>query len=339
MKIQFKLAFCFMLVFTLNNNVFAQKESIDSTKTKKDIYVIIKNDGNELVGEILSDNGREVLILTKSIGKVYVNKSDIQEMKIISPEGQELDQSGKQVGYIPRGVFTTRYYFTNNALPNKKGDHYALLNLYGPEVHFALSDKFSLGVMTTWIGSPLALASKYSFKTKKEKINFSLGTIMGTSGFLGNFMYYGGLHWGTATFGDRSKNFSVSAGYVYIGKIAGSLLNNGPIVSLAGIIKVGKKASLFFDSMVLLEGKKTYTQTGATIYSPPDMYGNQTIVSHEPDVVKKVNSLAMFIMPGMRFQQTEKKAFQFALAGVCYTNSNGDLVSFPLPMCSWFLKF
>lgn len=338
MKIQFRLLFCFLLLFTLNNTVFAQDQQMDSTKKEKEIYVLIKNDGTELIGEILSDDGREVLMLTRSIGKVYVRKSDIQELKIISEEGKEIEQSGKQIGYMPRGVFTTRYYFTNNALPNKRGDHYALLNLYGPEVHFALSDNFSLGVMTTWIGSPLALASKYSFRTKKEKVNFSLGTIMGTSGFLGNFRYYGGLHWGTATIGDRAKNISLSAGYVYIGKLEGELMNNGPMVSLAGIIKVGKKASLFFDSMVLLEGEKTYTTVGAPKYAN-DIFGNATIIGYEPDVVKKAYSVPLFIMPGMRFQQTDKKAFQIALAGVSFTNNEGDLISFPLPLCSWFLKF
>lgn len=337
MKIQIKVAIIFTMILMLNNNIFGQKEQIDSIKTKKEVYVVIKNDGSELIGEILSDDGREVLLLTKKIGKVYIKKSDIEEMKIISDEGEEIEQSGKQIGYMPRGVFTTRYYFTNNALPNKRGDHYALLNLYGPEVHFALSDNFSLGVMTIWIGSPFALATKYSIKTKKEKINFSLGTIMGTSSFLGNFRYYGGLHWGTATFGDRSKNISLSAGYVYIGKISGSLITQGPIVSCAGIIKVGKKASLFFDSMILIEGEKSYTTAGPPIFA--DINGIQTMVGTEPDIVKKVNSIPLFIMPGMRFQRTDKKAFQIALAGVSFNNSEGELISFPFPLCSWFLKF
>ena len=36
--------------------------------------------------------------------------------------------------------FMTRYHFTNNALPNKKGDHYFLLSLFGPEVHFGMTE-------------------------------------------------------------------------------------------------------------------------------------------------------------------------------------------------------
>ncbi len=328
MKIQFKLTFFFLIAFTLNNSISGQNVQTDSTQQTKEIYILIKHDGTELIGEVLSDDGREVLILTKNIGKVYVQKSDIQELKILTEEEKRLDRSSKQLGYMPRGVFTTRYYITNNALPNKKGDHYALLNLYGPEVHFALSDNFSLGVMTTWIGSPLALAAKYSFKTKKEKLNFSLGTIMGSSGFLWGFKYYGGLHWGTVTLGDRSKNISLSAGYIYIGRFSETFMTKGPMLSLAGIARVTKKASLFFDSMVLLEGEKKYTH-----------YAYSSITQTYNPSVNKSTSFAFFIMPGMRFQQTDTQAFQFALAGVSFINNTGEQVSFPLPMCSWFFKF
>lgn len=80
--------------------------------------------------------------------------------------------------YIQAGPFSTRYSFTTNALPIVKGENYALVNLYGPEVHFALSDQFSLGVMSTWIASPLILAAKYSLKTNNELLNFSVELLL-----------------------------------------------------------------------------------------------------------------------------------------------------------------
>ena len=45
-----------------------------------------------------------------------------------------------------------------------------------------------------------------------------------------------------------------------------------------------------------------------------------------------------FIMPGIRFSKSPERAFQFAAAGVL-SSRNGDLISFPVPMCSWFFKF
>ena len=46
----------------------------------------------------------------------------------------------------------------------------------------------------------------------------------------------------------------------------------------------------------------------------------------------------LYFMPGMRYQQTDKKAFQFALAGVSVWQ-DGQNITFPLPLLSWFFKF
>ena len=58
------------------NNI--QQEASDTTK--KQLFLIRKTDGNELYGFIISDDGREILLETKTIGKVYINKSDIKEI-------------------------------------------------------------------------------------------------------------------------------------------------------------------------------------------------------------------------------------------------------------------
>jgi len=45
------------------------------------------------------------------------------------------------------------------------------------------------------------------------------------------------------------------------------------------------------------------------------------------------------IMPGCRIQSTSNKAFQFSVAGIMYTNNDGDFIPIPIPMCSWFRGF
>ena len=50
------------------------------TRLKNSFLLIRKTDGNELYGFIISDDGREILLETKTIGKVYINKSDIKEI-------------------------------------------------------------------------------------------------------------------------------------------------------------------------------------------------------------------------------------------------------------------
>ena len=209
----------FLFSFSMLSQGIAQEIRTDSTEKKKAYYLIKKSDGNELYGYIISDDGREILLDTKNIGKVYINKSDIKE--IIDLNQADVENYGE---LRETGPFTTRYYFTNNALPVKKGDDYAMLNLYGPEVHFSLSDNFSLGIMANWIASPIALAAKYSFNSK-GKTHIALGTIIGSSGYIEQAGVNGGLHWLTITRGDRKSNFSFSAGYGYIYDNA-NLFNN-----------------------------------------------------------------------------------------------------------------
>lgn len=183
---------------------------------KKEFYVIKKSDGAEYVGEVISDDGREVLVLTKSIGKIFIIKSDIVSMTRIDASKLSQSSDGIYEDFRVEGPYTTRYFFTTNALPIKKKENYMMIGLQGPEVHFAVNDNLSLGVMATWIASPIALAAKYSFESKSEsKTHFALGTIMASSGYLLQAQGFGGIHWATVTQGDRKSNVSFSAGYAY----------------------------------------------------------------------------------------------------------------------------
>jgi hypothetical protein len=354
------------------NLAFGQNVEPDST-SKDQLYVVTKNDGREYIGKILSDDGREILIETEILGKIYIPKSEI--ISIIKVQDQKEIVYGE---YQSTGPFTTRYAFTTNALPIKKGENYALLNIWGPEVHFALTDHLNVGVMSTWAASPMILALKYSFKTKNEKINFSIGTLMGTSGYFNTFRGFGGLHFANITMGSRKKNLTLSGGYAYMkdGSYSsyfepGTYITNGsalyynygdqklvspmqqgPIFSIAGIIPVGAKASFVFDSMVGFFSSQKNVVTTTTLIpdasyqdpNPPYTYYNIP-GTYQHDVVNvRTESNALFLMPGMRFQTKENRAFQVALAGVAvfrtkgYTGSNPNY-SLPIPMCTWFFRF
>jgi len=345
--------FILILSFLLYaGSIFAQEQAQDSTK-KSNPYVITKLNGAEYIGDLISDDGREVLIVTENLGKIYIPKSDIKSM--VKVEQKKDIVYGE---YRTAGPFTTRYAFTNNAHPIKKGENYTMINLYGPEVHFAVSNHFNIGIMSTWIASPLILAMKYNLKTKDSKLNFSVGTLLGTSGYINSFRGYGGLHWLSMTLGDRMNNITFSSGYGYIqsGRINNIPLEGvyytpnfdmttgrkpitkGPLFSLAGILKVGAKASFVFDSMLLLYEKVT-SNTKSEELSPGY---NNGLVFIEPSYKYTITNdtrlnAGLLIMPGMRFQSSEKKAFQFSLAGVSIFGQNN--VSFPFPMCSWFQKF
>lgn len=195
---------------------YAQSEDAPTDSTKKEYYLIKKTDGAEFVGQVLSDDGREVLLVTKNIGKIYIPKADIASMEKIDASKIATDENGEYQDFRVEGPYTTRYFFTTNALPIKKKENYMMIGLQGPEVHFAVNDNLSLGVMATWIASPIAIAAKYSFNAKPEsKTHFALGTIVASSGYLLNAQGFGGLHWATVTQGTRKSNVSFSAGYAY----------------------------------------------------------------------------------------------------------------------------
>jgi len=348
-----------LLIVVSSLNTFGQS---DTTKVK---HVIIKHNGNEYIGVILSDDGREVLIETEKMGKVYIPKSEIKEIKLI-----ENERDITYGEFNDAGPFTTRYAFTTNALPIVKGENYALVNLYGPEVHFAVSNHLNVGIMASWIGSPIALAFKYTIPTVNKKLNFSLGTVSGSSGYLNNFQGFGGLHFANMTYGDRKANLTFAAGYAhfqtgnqtmimtegvyttndpyYYGEGYTTMKQpaiQGPMFSIAGIAKVGPKASFVFDSMLgVFNNNSSRSNVQTRTLQEPDFPNNipgkyeHTVTT----ITETRQTIAFFVMPGMRFQKDEKRAFQFSLAGVSVfqkSSTINDNTSFPIPMCSWFFKF
>ncbi len=208
-----------ILIIVLSFSILSSDAQITTTpkdSTKKEYYLLKKADGAEFVGEVLSDDGREVLLLTKNIGKIYIAKSDIISMEILDASKLTFTKEGEYQDYRLEGPYTTRYFFTTNALPIKKKENYMMIGLQGPEVHCAVNDNLSLGVMATWIASPVAIAAKYSFNAKPEsKTHFALGTIIASSGYLLDAQGFGGIHWATVTQGNRKSNVSLSAGYAY----------------------------------------------------------------------------------------------------------------------------
>ena len=389
MKIIYGLITLFLIVFQIS--ITAQIG--DSTDSKK-LVLITKNNGGEFIGEIISDDGREILLMTTTIGKIYINKSDISGITSVD------EKSTTKIGgeFRAEGPFTTRYFFTNNSLPLKKNEHYAMIQLYGPEVHFSVSDKLSLGVMASWIASPIALASKLCLYSKNN-IHISLGNILGNSGYIEQGKVFGGLHWLTITKGDRMKNISFSAGYGYVVDNANLFNNNylgesytfqndfpnqkyyisgnnspnsaygavyyemrdefgnsesindlsnlksAYILSLAGIIPVGKKASLIFDSMLFLNQKNSiqyddyevtveHNEYNSSTGQTTQVNGTFTVGINGRAVKENRFNSTVLLMPSLRINQSYEKAFQISLAGVITQEQ-----SFPIPTISWLRKF
>lgn len=364
-----------LLLFLILCCSFMTNAQVAKTEGDTLKYLVVRNNGIEYVCQILSDDGRELLISTQQLGRIYIPKSEVKSITLVN------EQTDFKAGeYLGQGVFTTRYQFTTNAFPIIKGENYALINLYGPEVHFGIMPNLSVGIMATWIASPIALALKYTIPTQNPLLNFGVGTIMASTGYLNQAKGYGGLHWGMATYGTRRSNATLSLGYGYFN--SGFSFNNqdfyyqpgtyaavfsqgsysfpipemltyeneignfqSPIVGISGIAAVGKKASFIWDVMIIGGNKrKVFDGQQVDYFYDPITGEPSSVVYNDPFI--EVKSTNMVFMPGMRFQKDANKAFQVTLAGIIGKREESTLAetttnnySFPVPMLSWFYKF
>lgn len=281
-----------ILLFFTVNHAMAQPDTTKIVISKT--YLITTADGNEFFGTISYQDEKEVVIITKNLGKVSIPKYQIKEMKEVT--SKEISSKGD---YIPEQRFASRYFITTNGLPLTKGDNYILWNIYGPDIQFSISDRFSLGIMTSWIGVPIIGTAKYSFNLGK-KTNMAVGTLLGTGSWsnpeFGLFVPFTAF-----TVGDRRNNINFSAGY---GAVWSEEENEGnALLSVAGMATLGKKTRLVFDSFIV-------PGSGST------------------------RSFSLFI-PGIRIQTDRGKFFQFGFAAL----SQEDEKVQAFPMVQWFQKF
>lgn len=150
--------------------VYSQKDSTVTPNLKS--VRIIKTDGGELIGKMLSQDSREVLLLTNDNRQIYVPQYIIKE--IIEVNLSDFNQKGEFIG---EDNFATRYFITTNGLPIKKGEHYIQWNLFGPDFQFGLGKNFGVGIMTTWVGMPIVGTIKKSWQLR-ENVHIALGGLV-----------------------------------------------------------------------------------------------------------------------------------------------------------------
>lgn len=312
------------LLFTLliGSAVHAQQDTLKVEDTTT--YRIVKYDGTEFIGKIISTDAREVLLLTDNRGPIYIPQHVIKD--IVPVNASEYNQSGE---YIGEDIFATRYFITTNGLPIKKGDHYVQWNWFGPDFQFGVGDNFGVGFMTTWLAVPIIATAKYSVQLG-AKSQMAFGALAGSTSWLSfaeeDLNVQGILPFTTYSYGTRRANFAISAGY------GGVWDRKDPegraLASVAGMVKIGRKFSLVFDSFLVAPGKwKTMTSEEEIYHPETDTY--ETITTTH----KGRNPGIAILIPGIRWHQAPGKAFQFGFTGLIIDD---DVIPFPVPMVQWY---
>lgn len=251
-----------------------QAQDIDTSKT----YMVIKNDGTEYVGKILSKDGREVLMKTAAVGEIYIPMHEIKEIRVI--DEKDITKSGVVLKDDP---FASRYFLTTSAFPVDKGGHYIQWNYWGPDFQFGVSDNFGVGIMTSWIAIPIIANAKYTFPVSENgKTNIAVGALIGTLSYALPD-YYGALPYLGVTVGDKQANLTMLAGSLILGGEGESYTN--PLLGINGMSKIGEKVSFVFESIVVLPTQGT-------------------------------EATSVLLLPGLRFHTKPGRAFQFGFTGI-----------------------
>jgi hypothetical protein len=370
MKTQLFVSLCFAwtLCFFGSQGVFAQTPIKVEPATDTTRYLVVTTDGTEYVGLLVSKDSNGVWLQTQSLGQIQIPTVAIKSIQPFDPNSDP-----KAATFNSGGVFTTRYQITTNCFPIKKGETYAMCNLYGPEVHFAVHKDFSVGLMTLWSASPIILALKYTRGTANPKINYGVGALLGSSGYLNRGRGYGGLYWGMLTYGDRRNNVTLSVGYGHVNDgynettadtifVPGTypLINGvypsipvqefittgGPsifaagVIGLAGMVKMNKKNTFVFDCMYLNAIDRSPHYLGFSQYPTDDF--NYFTLQTEGVIIPEATYWnkgpgsrhhILMLLPGVRMERSANKAMQLMFGAIIAE----DRV-IPFPMASWFFK-
>ena len=258
-------------------------------------YRITKQDGGVLVGKLKKNDAVEVILVTDNLGDVVIPKHLIREMKELKADDFYKDGSLKA-----NNGFHSRYFLTTNGFGLKKNESYVQWNLYGPDFQVAINDRLTAGLMTSWIGVPLIGSVKTTFPVG-EGVRMGVGALAGTGSYAAPSFFFT-LPFAAITVGDQRRNFNVAGGYGLVGFAQYS--TGGFITSLGASAELTAKLSFVFDSFFLMN------QAGGPLS-------------------------AGFIIPGLRWNQSESKAFQIGFAGIV---NNGHVAPVPFPMLQWFRR-
>ena len=301
-------------------------------------YIIIKNDNSQFIGEIISQDVREVIIRTEKLGDIAIPKHEIKEIREL---GAEEFRRGTFVG---PGMFTTRYFLTTNGLPVLKGESYIQWNLFGPDFQFGVADNFGVGVMTSWIAMPIIGTAKYS-RQLGENTSFAAGTLLGT-GSWAQPDFGIALPYAAITFGGRSHNINFSTGYGLVfysdevynpntDRYRKEKFREGRLLlSVAGMTRISPAISLVFDSFIMPPGPfRTQTEWDYT-WSYDPITGDYTDTVTEFKTTERSPSLMVFV-PGIRWHTRPNAAFQFGFTGAYI---DGESIDDLIPVVQWFRK-
>lgn len=292
------------------NSILAQSEEIASSVYKADTtqmdYIVELVNNSIITGKKVSDDGREVGIMTTDKGLILIPKYQIRTMSVASSMPTV---SGKRVFPNPH---PGRYYYSPSGIPMKKGEGYIQSIYYlAFQAQYALTDNWSIGASTPLWAAPFLVNVKYTkvlgeSDDKKQNLYFATGIQAGSLSYIDPGTWLG-VGYAGLTFGNPESNITINGGVLGVSSRYYSWTwdqysretETRPAISICWNTRVSSTASFM--------GEFWYV-------------GNLVVGG-----------------PGMRFYSGRKNAIDIALLGAYNIDWGGG--GFGVPFVSWTRKF
>lgn len=229
---------------------FGQDKPTEETNYK--VYHL--EDGETYTGVELSKTDSTVTIQLQNESTLIIPSKKIKRVQ------SAVIRKGK--AYFPNPN-STRYFYGPSGYGLKKGEgYYQNTYLFLNSVSYGFTDYFTVGGGVEFIslsqGTPIFfLTPKFSFPIS-EKFSAGAGVLYLNVSAVSDEDYSLGIAYGVGTYGSKEHNFTVGAGYGFVGDD----LANRPIITFSGMTRIGKKFALVSENWGAPYESRTYTDQG-----------------------------------------------------------------------------
>lgn len=220
-------------IFILFLNTFAFSQAAENDTS---IFRIETRDGNEFVGQIISEDSARIIVLTENLGEISIRKKEIK-----SREKVNIQQIRDGKVWFPNPQ-STRYFWSPNGYGLRKGEgYYQNIWVLWNQFAYGVTDNLSVGggIIPLFLfggaPTPVFFSPKFSFPVEKNKFNIGAGALVGT--VLGESGSSFGILYGLTTFGTPDNNVSLGMGYGF----AGGEWASSPIINLNGMFRLSDR--------------------------------------------------------------------------------------------------
>ncbi len=232
----------------------------DAYSVKDSLYKIEMQNGFTYIGNILSYNDEEVIIVNKYIGELRLEKKLIKSITEIPQE-----YSNQSEYWFPNPN-STRNLLSPTGYGLKSGEaYYQNIYVFFNLLFFGITDYFSLGVGTEFItlssGNPMIfLNPKLSFEIS-ENVNVGLSSLL-IYGHLGRGNIYSGVHSAVITYGNKDDNITLGGGVF-------TLQQEDPsgVITLSGMLRISKSLALVSENWYVPDSNVDFEYSSILSYA------------------------------------------------------------------------